>query len=234
MAFFYHSIIRKNFVAFMSMFDDIHINRFDSVGALTKDIKVPISFDMKHKMVVWVTQIVTESIGNVLPRLSVQFNSIQHDPDRRLNPFNKLVDTPVAGTQNFTFQPAPYNIGMTLTLWTIKMTDALQIIEQVAQGFNPKRNVTVNEFPLLSIAHDVEVILENISPEMTFRDLTETDERVLEFSFDFIMKTHLYPELGNEGLIETIELMISQGISPTKEVELVTITEAGYTITDPP
>jgi len=234
MAFFYHSIIRKNFVAFMSMFDNIHINRFDNLGAVTKDIKVPISFDMKHKMVIWVTQIVTESIGNVLPRLSVQFNSIQHDPDRRLNPFNKIIEDPVAGFRDFTFQPAPYNIGITLSLWTIKMTDALQIIEQIAQGFNPKRNVTVNEFPLLGVAHDVEVIMESISPEMTFRDLTETDERVLEFSFDFIMKTHLYPELGNEGLITEIELMISQGISPTKEIELVTITEFETTITDPP
>lgn len=234
MAFFYHSIIRKNFVAFMSIFDNIHINRFDTLGAVTKDIKVPISFDMKHKMVIWITQDVRSNIGNVLPRLSVQFTSVQHDPERRLNPFNKIVESPTAGNRNFSFQPAPYNIGMTLSLWAMKMTDALQIIEQIAQGFNPKRVVTINEFPLLGVSHDVEVIMENISPEMTFNDLTEPDERILQFSFEFTMKTHLYPELENEGLIIEIESMISQGISPTKEIELVTLTEADTIITDAP
>ena len=46
---FYWSTIRKSVVAFGNMFNNIHIDRKDSTGAIVQTIKVPLAYAPKQK-----------------------------------------------------------------------------------------------------------------------------------------------------------------------------------------
>ena len=49
---FYHETIRKVVIGFGTLFNDIHITRKNSSGAIVQSMKVPLAFGPKQKFLV--------------------------------------------------------------------------------------------------------------------------------------------------------------------------------------
>ena len=84
---FYWSTIRKSVVAFGNMFNNIHIDRKDSTGAVVQTIKVPLPYAPKQKFLSRIAaqpQSFEQSFESYLPRMSFELLGIQYDPSRRV------------------------------------------------------------------------------------------------------------------------------------------------------
>jgi hypothetical protein len=242
MGWFYNGAIRRNLVAFGQQFTNLYVRRYNETvepPTLVKEIKVPISLDAKSKMVAWLYQHRNETWQTILPRLSFSLTGIQYAADRKINPLNKVWN--VGGqVRQWIFYPVPFDLTLDLSVWTKYHTDGMQLIEQIASKFNPVRVVTVKEFPELGIERDVEVILEGVQPDFTLAETVEADQQLIRWNFNFAMRSYLYPSLTEDGeagrVIETIIAEVGH-FNPsggTKVDEIVTITEDGAVISDPP
>ena len=68
---FYNRTIRKIVVAFGTLFNDLHIVRYDSNNNAKETFKVPLSFGSKEKYLTRITSdpTLTKSIATVVPRI---------------------------------------------------------------------------------------------------------------------------------------------------------------------
>lgn len=201
---FYWGTIRKSIVAFGNMFNDIYIERRNSSGSTIQTIKVPLSYAPKQKFIQRIVQqpvLEENKIQVVLPRMSFEMTGIYHDPNRKISPItqNRNINTTTT-TVNGQYAPSPYNINVSLYVYSKNQDDGLQIIEQILPYFNPDYNLTLKAVPLLDIKNDLPILLENIS----YEDQYEGDfasRRSIIWTLNFIMKLNFYGPVSKQGII---------------------------------
>lgn len=203
---FYWGTIRKGIVAFGNLFNNIHIDRRDSTGAITQSIKVPLSYAPKQKFLARIAaqpQSFEQSFEISMPRLAFEMTNIQYDPNRRVSIVqqNRAVNS-TSTTLNTQYAPTPYNIGITLYAYGKNQDDILQIVEQILPYFNPDFNLTLNAIPALGIKNDLPVVLDGISFEDDYEgDFTQ--RRGIIWTFNFTMKLNFYGPVNKQGIIKT-------------------------------
>lgn len=148
--YFYHQSIRKVVVAFGTLFNDVHIARYDDDGKEVERIKVPISYGPQQKFLRRLARIGTDfdatkvRIENYLPRLSFEIQNITYDSTRKLSTMNQTLLYKSSNTLMRRYERVPYNIDIALGVMTKNTEDALQIMEQVLPYFQPEYTVTIN------------------------------------------------------------------------------------------
>ena len=130
---FYHGTVRKSIVAFGNMFNNIHIDRLDSSGNITQTLRVPLSYSPKAKFLARIAaqpQSFEQSFQTFLPRLGFEMLSLTYDPARRVSLVqqNRALNGTSTTSLNSQYAPTPYNISMTLYVYTKNQDDGLQII----------------------------------------------------------------------------------------------------------
>ena len=89
---FYHRIIRKNVIAFGSVFNDIVLKRYQhNTFTEMERFKVPLSYAPKET---FITKLLGDpnlqkSVQTLLPRMSFEMTSINYDASRKLSSFNE-------------------------------------------------------------------------------------------------------------------------------------------------
>lgn len=147
--YFYHKTIRKVVVAFGTLFNDIHIARYDDNGLELERIKVPISYGPQQKFIRRLARIGTDfdankvRIENYIPRMSFEIQNITYDPSRKLNTMNQTMLYKDQNTAKTRYERVPYNIDLALGIMTKNTEDALQIMEQILPFFQPEYTVTM-------------------------------------------------------------------------------------------
>jgi len=147
--YFYHQVIRQVVVAFGTLFNDIHIARYDEQGNEVNRIKVPLGYGPQQKFIRRLNRIGRDfeerniKIENYLPRISFEIQQLTYDPARKLSPLNQTVSAASGSSLKRRYERVPYNIDFNLGVMAKNMEDALQIVEQILPFFQPDYTVTI-------------------------------------------------------------------------------------------
>jgi hypothetical protein len=204
---FYWQTIRKSIVAFGNMFNNIHIDRTNSDGAVTQTLRVPLAYAPKQKFLARIAaqpQSFEQSFETYLPRIGFEMTGIQYDPSRRVSLVqqNRALNGTSTTTLNSQYAPTPYNIAMTLYVYTKNQDDGLQIVEQILPYFNPDYNLTLNAIPAMGIKNDLPIILDSVNYEDEYEgDFSQ--RRAIIWTLSFTMKLNFYGPINNRGIIKT-------------------------------
>lgn len=213
---FYFASVRKHVAAFGKQFSDVYVQRRSGLGAtgtVLKTIRVPLAYGSKQKWLSYVRQNEQRRKGGKmdirtqLPRMAFEMTGIVYDANRKLNTIHRNTNVRIADPdlRNFLAQlnPVPYTLSFDLHIMTKNLDDMLQIVESIVPFFTPQRNVTVKEIEQLGITHDCPIIMQGNSMQDTYEGSFE-DERVLSWTFNFVMPGQIYPPISDTGLIEKV------------------------------
>jgi hypothetical protein len=171
--YFSHNIIRNHVGAFGSLFDNIHIKRYDETDQLIKDVKVPVSYINKDKLIQMYLfrgndpSNFQDNVKVTLPRIGFELVDIRYNSEQKINRLNEYtgfkpteitnyesqilgeiatlqVDDYTTNTFFKTKSPVPYKLRFNLHIGANKQKDYLQILEQILPLFTPNIKITVN------------------------------------------------------------------------------------------
>lgn len=200
--YFRHSIIRNVTAGFGTLFNDIHIARFDSNNTEVKRIKVPLSYGPKQKFIVRLDQADSELLHKtemILPRISYELTNIIYDGERKLQTTRRIGDVYNSTSLETRFERVPYNLIYNLNIMTKNTEDAFQILEQILPYFGPDFCITFNNFPLDEAA-DVPISIGEIS----FSEEYEGDfqeRKVFLITISFVAKANIYGPVSTKKVI---------------------------------
>jgi hypothetical protein len=203
---FYNEIIRKNIIAFGTLFNNIEIKKIDpSNGNVIEVEKVPLAYGPKQKFLTRLEQNpdVGRKVAITLPRLYFEMTGISYDNTRKTSPIQKyrnIVDND--GTEvRVQYVPVPYNIEFELGIIAKSSDDGLQILEQILPYFQPSFNITINMIPDMNEKRDVAIVLNNINHEDDWDD-SFLDRRSITWSLSFTAKSYVYGPFNQADVIK--------------------------------
>lgn len=202
---FYHEKIRKCVAIFGTLFNNIHVVRKDSAGAVISQLKVPLSYAPKQKFLdrIRETEEMSDSkLAVKLPRMSFEIDAIYFDPTRQLpktQNFTKEANSNLFRTKFFT--SAPYIMNFELNILSKTNEDAVQILEQILPFFTPQFTVTMKPFADYDdIKEDIPISLIGLSFTDNFEGQLE-DRRTIIYTIDFELRTNFYGPISDSKLI---------------------------------
>ena len=200
---FYNQIVRKNIIAFGTLFNNITLKSTDpDSGDVLEETKVPLNYGPKQKFLVRLTDQSTTKVAITLPRIYFEMTGIEYDSTRKTSPIQKY-KTIVADNGNevkVQYVPVPYNINFELGVLAKSQYDALQIVEQILPYFQPSFSVTLNMIPEMNEKRDVAIVLNNIGTEDEWDD-SFNDRRYIAYTLSFTMKSYLYGPYSTSDII---------------------------------
>ena len=227
---FYNQSFRKLIIAFGQIFNNIVIQRTNSTGGVTARIKVPLAYAPKEKFLVRLDQqanLESREFATTLPRMGFEITGLAYDASRKLTrvqKYSKVKSGEDGKKMNYNYSPVPYNISMSLYVFTATAEDGLQIIEQILPFFQPDYTVTVNVVPELNIKRDIPIVLGNINYEDTY-DGSFTQRRAVIYSLSFTAKTYLFGPMNNQSVIKQTQsdIYTDTDTTSTREERIVVV-----------
>lgn len=200
--YFYYKTIRRTIIQFLDVFNDINIARYDNEGNELKRVNVPIRFGPKSKAYLFIRE--QQKYEEKLPMISVSLQSIEFDSERMSARHENIVVSKNIDnrTVNFYKNAVPYNLGFTLTMWTLHMVDVDQIYEQILPYFAPHAFIRVS-VPELDTIVEVKVILDSCTPDIT-NDVSEEEVRIIKWDTSFTVQTWLFKPITDSAIIDKI------------------------------
>ena len=207
--YYYHEIIKRTIVAFGTLFNNIHIKHQDSAGADVSLIKVPIAYGPIQKFLARLEEKpdLRNRVAITLPRMAFEMTDIQYDASRKVSTVQKFQATKPNGDPVQVYMPAPYNIGIQLSIITKYQDDMLQILEQILPYFQPQFNLTVNLVNSIGEKRDIPVTLNNITMQDDYEGDYST-RRSLIYTLNFTAKTALFGPIseGTSSIIKKVQV----------------------------
>ena len=231
---FYHKQIRNTVIAFGTIFNNINIRRLDSSGNPLQNIRVPLSYSPREKFLARLEQQADltgddSSVAITLPRMSFDITGYSYDPARKLNKNQKLSNVKTTGDTtklNTQFSPVPYNVSISLNVFTSNSDDGLQIIEQILPYFQPDYTVTMFENKeFMDSKRDIPFILNSVDYDDTYTGSLTTNRRII-YTLSFTAKIYLYGPISTSSIIKKVSADLYtdlQGKNPSRN-ERVTVT----------
>jgi|TARA_B110000196_G_scaffold279058_1_gene258452 hypothetical protein len=237
---YYHETIRKYVAVFGTLFNDINIQRTNSAGVVTEQIKVPIAYEAKDKMLLRVRRgsKSDQSLQISLPRMGFDLNAITYDPTRKLNTMGQTYAANNA-TNSTTllkqYNPVPYNFDFTLSAMVDNSEDGAQIFEQIVPFFTPEFTCSVNLIPSMNIKPDITIILNDVAIEDSYEgDLVVRREII--WTLNFMLKGYIYPDVKSgsvtKSVIVNLRLPAEAGVSEYIVLEDSTDFSTNYMLLD--
>lgn len=234
---FYHEHVRKAIIAFGTIFNSIQIRRKNPEGEVSQSLRVPLSYAPKNKIIARILEDQTFEDGRgkysvTLPRMAFEITSLNYDSTRKLVPMQtvRALNEPGEPTKSG-YVSTPYNIGISLSVFSKNTEDGLQIIEQILPFFNPDFNVTINEIPELGVKRDIQFILDSVS--FTDDYIGNFDQRrSVIWDLNFTVKINFFGKVSNADLIKkTIMNIYNNFDGPIMESGVIAGTKITTTIT---
>jgi len=208
---FYFSTIRKTVVGIGAMFNNLHLIDFDNLGAVVKDIKVPLSYAKREGY--WsklreeqqnATPGSTAGVRMSLPRMSFDMVGMDYDASRQKHALNKRsVQSPTnVNMLKKQLGPVPYNLSFEVNIYTKDVEDGLQLIEQILPTFTPSYNISIKMIPDMNIVEDVQVVLDSVSSEDSYESGLE-ENRIITWTLQLTAKTHIYQPITEQATIKS-------------------------------
>ena len=202
---FYNQIVRKNIIAFGTLFNNIEMKSTDpSDGTVLETTKVPLAYGPKQKFLVRLEENNTNrKVSITLPRLYFEMTGIDYDPSRKTSPVQKYktVIDDNGDEVRVQYVPVPYNLSFELGVIAKSQDDALQITEQILPYFQPSFSVTLNMIPDMDEKKDIAIVLNNVSYEDQWDD-SFYERRYIIYTLSFTMKSYLYGPYNKSDIIK--------------------------------
>ena len=219
---YYHETIRKYVAVFGTLFNDINIQRRNSAGVITEQIKVPIEYSAKDKLLLHIRRMSTTdaSVQTTLPRMGFVLTGITYDGTRKLNTLGQVyAANTAAGTSTLMkqYNPVPYNFDFELTAAVDNAEDGAQIFEQIVPFFTPEFTVSVSLIPSMNIKPDISIVLNSTATEDSFEG-DFTTRREIIWTFGFLMKGYIYPDIKSGSVTKSVIVNLR---TPAEEAEVV-------------
>ena len=192
---FYNRTIRKVVVAFGTMFNDIHVVRYNKAGTTAYEkFKVPLNYGAKEKYITRINSdpTLTKSIATSVPRMSFDMTGMSYDTARKLPSTVRNFAANTATTVKTQFVPVPYDFSFSLSIYVRNTEDGTQILEQILPFFTPDFNVTINFIPSMGKKYDMPVILNSVNTTTDYEgDMMST--RLITWDLEFTAKAYIWP-----------------------------------------
>jgi|TARA_B100000586_G_scaffold24936_1_gene16391 hypothetical protein len=227
---YYHQTIRKYVAVFGTLFNDINIVRKNSSGVITEQIKVPIAYEAKDKLLLHIRKMSTTdaSVMTTLPRMGFVMNGISYDSTRKLNTIGQVVSAnTAAGTSTLMrqYNPVPYNFNFSLTAAVENAEDGAQIFEQIVPFFTPEFNVNVNLIPEMNISPDISIILNDVSVEDSYEGEFSLKREII-WSLNFMLKGYIYPDIKTGSVVKKVIVNLRLPSEEAEEPEYIILEDS--------
>ena len=200
---FYNRTIRKVVVAFGTMFNDIHLVRYNKAGTTSYEkFKVPLNYGAKEKYITRINSdpTLTKSIATTVPRMSFDITGMSYDTARKLPSTVRNFAANNATTVKTQFVPVPYDFTFSLSIYVRNTEDGTQILEQILPFFKPDFNVTINFIPSMGKKYDMPVILNSVNTTTDYEgDMMST--RLIIWDLEFTAKAYIWPPVIDAEVI---------------------------------
>lgn len=205
--YFYHGITKKVVIGFGSLFNDIHVARYNPDGSEKERVRVPLAYSSKQKFITRIEQNPTlmNDFQNFIPRMSFEFDDIQYDSIRKNDSMTRTYGIK-SGRYNYRFGRVPYNLGFKLHFYGKNTDDCLQIFEQIVPWFTPEYSITVKLLDPTDMETDLTIILDSVSYDSQYEGDFQ-DRKLVTMTLDFTVKTFFY------GPIKKLENKYASGIT---------------------
>jgi len=205
---YYHETIRKYVAVFGTLFNDINIQRKNSSGVITEQIKVPIEYSAKDKMLLHIRRMSTTdaSVMTTLPRMGFVMSGITYDGTRKLNTLGQVYAANTAASTSTLmkqYNPVPYNFDFELTAAVDNAEDGAQIFEQIVPFFTPEFTVSVDLVSSMNVKPDISIILNSTTVEDSFEG-DFTMRREIVWTFTFQLKGYIYPDVKSGSVTKKV------------------------------
>jgi hypothetical protein len=208
---YYHDTLRKYVILFGTLFNDVWINRPDSSGNVKQSLKVPLSYGPKEKFLARIEGIDSNRdpqenpFSIVLPRMGFEITGFNYAPERKLPTRNRFVTevTDNKTKKKHQYNPVPYDINFSLSIFVKNTTDGTRIIEQILPFFTPEWTSTVQlvDEPPIDITLDIPLVLTGVSQDDVYEGSFE-ERRSLIWQLDFTMKGFFFGPIYEQGVIK--------------------------------
>lgn len=158
MNFFYDGQIRRYLVQFMRVFSDIKIQTGPDANGVTSEKRVPVIYGQASWQGSQILAGQTQNTLHPVPLMAASIVNVETAAERRYSPTH---ESTVQGTERkfengaYTdepgnrvtverYMPVPYNMDLTLDIWTSNTATKLQILEQILALFNPALQLQQN------------------------------------------------------------------------------------------
>ena len=211
---FYNQIVRKNIIAFGTLFNNIEMKSTDpNTGEVLETQKVPLNYGPKQKFLVRLAENNASSkVAITLPRIYFEMNGIDYDPTRKTSPIQQY-KTIIADNGNevrVQYVPVPYNLSFELGVIAKSQDDALQIVEQILPYFQPSFSVTLNMIPDMNEKKDVAIVLNSVQYDDAWDD-TFLERRYITWTLTFTCKSYIYGPFDQSSVIK--KAIVYEGIN---------------------
>lgn len=204
---FYHRTIRRNVIAFGTLFKHIQMVTYDKDTTTEIDrVTVPLTYAGKEDYI-------TRLLGNPdlhketqidLPRMSFEMTDISYDSSRKLSSYlSSFSQIPGQAGAYQQYIGTPYNLGFELNLYVRNVEDGTQIVEQILPYFNPDYTLSMVFVDSMGIAKDVPIILESIRYDPSYQGMSDAATRILTWTLTFKMKTFFFGPIISGSIIRT-------------------------------
>lgn len=198
--YYYHEIIRRTIISFGTLFNNIHIKHENENGDDVSLLKVPISYGPVQKFLARLDEKpdLRKRVAITLPRMAFEMTSIQYDSSRKVSTVQTFqANRPGVGPVKV-YMPAPYNIGIQLSIISKYQDDMLQIVEQILPFFQPQFNLSIDLVNSIGEKRDIPIILDGISMSDDYEGDFST-RRSLVYTLNFTAKTSLFGPISDKS-----------------------------------
>lgn len=210
MAFFHHGTIRKYTAAILDLFNDFEIQYENSLGE-TKSRPIPIRYSSREKATIF-DEYTTEQLlsGNysILPRASLTLQSMSKVDSRVTNKNTKINQYKTDDSIEFSFNSVPYEFTFEIIVQCRGMSEAAQIIEQIAPKFNPTVNIDVWDAANLNEPTRIPVRLTDI--QLSSEDYEDLSTNIFTVTFSLSLTGNLYPPIKSQERVKQFKLMMNE------------------------
>jgi hypothetical protein len=198
--YYYHEIIRKTIISFGTLFNNLYIKHQDDNGADVSLMKVPIAYGPAQKFLVRLDEKpdTRNRVAITYPRMSFEMTSLVYDSSRKVSTVQTFHANKSNGDNVKVYMPAPYNIGIQLSIMVKYQDDVLQIIEQILPMFQPQFNVTVDLIDSIGEKKDIPFILNNIGMVDNYEGDYSTRRNII-YTLDFTAKVSMFGPISDSA-----------------------------------
>lgn len=210
---FYWSTIRKYYVAFGALFNDIHVPRADSTGKTTELIRVPLSVGPKDKTLARIIADpdLTRPEAVTLPRMSFELTGMDYDADRHQNAVQSFTWQEGSNTSpryETLYSPVPFDFQFSLYVYAKYQEDGLAVVEQILPFFTPEFTPRIQVIPEVGLEVNVPIVRGPVTVTDDYGDKPLADRRAIIWTLPFVLKGYLWGPIQQSVIIKFVEANI--------------------------
>ena len=204
-----YNTLRKYVALFGTLFNDVWIYRKDNDGNIRQTMKVPLTYSPREKLLARIDGMtddrdpLRQPFAVTLPRMGFEITGFSYAAERKLTTINRFVREDLsdnASIRKFQYNPVPYDIQFSLSVFVKNTSDGTMIVEQILPFFTPEWTTTVRLVDDPRIVLDVPLVINDISQEDVYEGSFE-ERRSLIWTMNFTMKAFFFGPTKREGII---------------------------------